>query len=67
MEKKGSLLPQTHTSPYDPPRPKRPTRFHALAFVAVLGLYFLSGSWKCEHKRHERVAETKVPLEVHIM
>ncbi|CAI6281529.1 unnamed protein product [Periconia digitata] len=69
---KSSLLPQTQS----PPRarasilPKRPTRFHGLLFVLVLGLYFLSGSsWKCEHKQkhNESVQKTKVPLEVHIM
>ncbi|OCL06626.1 hypothetical protein AOQ84DRAFT_296636 [Glonium stellatum] len=45
----------------------KPSRFHAAAFVFIIGLFWLARSFQCQDPTHDHFTETKVPLEVHIM
>ncbi|KAF2473988.1 uncharacterized protein BDR25DRAFT_257074 [Lindgomyces ingoldianus] len=68
MDVKTPLLPRTER-PIPMRRRHRFRRFHAAAFVFVLGLFWLGVNWQCtdptHHHNHEATA--KVPMEVHIM
>ncbi|ORX96902.1 hypothetical protein BCR34DRAFT_175153 [Clohesyomyces aquaticus] len=69
MDSKSPLLPRTR-SPSPMPRRHRFRRFHAAAFVFVLGLFWLAVNWQCTDPTHNHGGEAtadKVPLEVHIM
>jgi hypothetical protein len=46
-------------------RQKRKSRFQVAAVVILLGIFWLARTWSCDHEHNE--ADTKVPLEVHIM
>jgi hypothetical protein len=46
-------------------RQRRKSRFQIAAAVILFGLFWLARTWSCEHEHTE--ADTKVPLEVHIM
>ncbi|KAF2494331.1 hypothetical protein BU16DRAFT_528437 [Lophium mytilinum] len=73
MDAKTPLLPTTTPQTPDdttmPPRGVRSrlSRFHAAAFVAIIGLFFLAQSFQCQDPSHNHQEATKVPLEVHIM
>ncbi|KAF2451440.1 hypothetical protein P171DRAFT_347842 [Karstenula rhodostoma CBS 690.94] len=66
MEKE-SLLPQTEEPiPRQAPA-KRFNRYHGIALALVLGLFWLSNTWKCGHNHTHEERASKVPLEIHIM
>ncbi|KAF2649229.1 hypothetical protein K491DRAFT_698280 [Lophiostoma macrostomum CBS 122681] len=69
MDEKVPLLPQTEDATMRRPTPKRFSRFHAAAFAFVVGLFWLARTWQCADPfhHHEDEAESKVPLEIHIM
>ena len=69
MDAKAPLLPQTADSTMRRPTPKRFSRFHAVAFAFVLGLFWLARTWQCADPthHHEDEVSAKVPLEIHIM
>ncbi|KAH8728714.1 gamma interferon inducible lysosomal thiol reductase-domain-containing protein [Phaeosphaeriaceae sp. PMI808] len=46
-------------------RQKRKSRFQAAALVILFAVFWLARSWTCDHEHIE--ADSKVPLDVHIM
>jgi hypothetical protein len=72
MDSKAPLLPTSPTLPEDvvnaedaKMRQNRKSRFQVAALVILFAVFWLARTWSCEHEHNE--ADTKVPLEVHIM